>query len=348
MTEPDLRRYLDERTLVPYLDRHLASIGTVRAIRRITSGSSNEIFELTTDAAEPVILRTPPLRRLSASAHDVAREFRVLRALRDTPVPHPDALHLCTDESVIGRPFLLMSKVAGFHLKAPYPAHALAEGAMRAMMYDFIEVIAHLSRVDWRAAGLTGFGRPDGYLDRQVDRWLGQLAGYRSRELPGLDEVAAWLRAHQPASGPPGIIHGDYQFLNVLFADDPPPRVAAVLDWEQSTVGDPLVDLGWVLGLWTEPGEESPLNAFYGNASQHPGAPTRADLARRYAEVSGRDVGDRRYYEVLALFKLGCIAEGSYHRHITGRSDTALHADFAWIVPKLIATAHAITRGERD
>jgi aminoglycoside phosphotransferase (APT) family kinase protein len=345
MTE--LRAYLDEGVLVRYLQREVPSLGAVHEIARITSGSSNELFELSSDAG-PVILRRPPRQRLSASAHDVAREHRVLSALAGTPVPHPDPIHLCTDESVIGAPFLLMSKVEGFHLKAPYPPHALADGAMRAMMLDFIDVIAHLSRVDWAAAGLAGFGRPAGYLDRQVSRWLGQLGGYQTRDLPKLAEVAAWLRAHQPESGPPGIIHGDYQFLNVLFANDLSARVAGVLDWEQSTVGDPLADLGWVLGLWTEPGEESPLNAFYGDASQHPGAPTRAELAERYAAVSGRDAGHRRYYEALALFKLGCIAEGSYYRHITGASDTALHADFEWIVPKLIWTAYLITEGERD
>ena len=342
----ELSRYLDADTLVSYLAREAPAIGVVEDIRRITSGSSNEIFELSTDRG-PVILRRPPRQRLSASAHDVKREFRVLTALRGSAVPHPEAIHLCEDEQVLGVPFLLMAKVDGFHLKAPYPEHATAPGAMRAMMFDFIEVIAHLSRVDWEAAGLTGFGRPEGYLDRQVDRWLGQYAGYRTRELPKLDEVAAWLRANQPASGQPGIIHGDYQFLNVLF-DNALPRVAGVLDWEQSTVGDPLVDLGWVLGLWTEAGEESPLNAFYGNASQHPGVPTRAELAERYAAVSGRPVEDRRYYEVLALFKLSCIAEGSYYRHVTGQSDTELHADFEWIIPKLVHTAFAITAGERD
>lgn len=339
--------YLDETALLPYLSRAVPSVGAVRDIERITSGSSNELFELTTDTG-PVILRRPPRQRLSASAHDVAREFRVLSALAGTQVPHPEPIYLCTDDAVIGTPFLLMSKVEGFHLKPPYPAHAVRPGAMRALMSDFIEVIAHLSRVDWEAAGLTGFGRPVGYLDRQVDRWLGQLAQYQTRELAKLAEVASWLRASQPESGPPGIIHGDYQFLNVLFAGDLPPRVAGVLDWEQSTIGDPLVDLGWVLGLWSQAGEDSPLNAFYGNASQHPDAPTRAELADRYAEVSGRPVRDRRYYEVLALFKLGCIAEGSYYRHLKGVSDTALHADFEWIVPRLIATAYLIIQGGRD
>jgi aminoglycoside phosphotransferase (APT) family kinase protein len=339
--------YLDKAALLPYLASEVPAIGAVRGITRITSGSSNELFELSTDTG-PVILRRPPRQRLSASAHDVAREYRVLSALAGSPVPHPAPIHLCADEAVVGTPFLLMSKVDGFHLKAPYPGHALRPGAVRAMMFDFIEVIAHLSRVDWQAAGLAGFGRPAGYLDRQVDRWLGQLAHYQTRDLPKLAEVADWLRAHQPVSGPPGILHGDYQFLNVLFANDRPGRVAGVLDWEQSTIGDPLVDLGWVLGLWTQAGEESPLNAFYGNASQEPGAPTRAELAERYAAVSGRPVADRLYYEVLALFKLGCIAEGSYYRHVKGVSDTALHADFEWIVPKLIATAYAITEGERD
>ena len=345
MTE--LAAYFNEAVLLRYLDREVPGLGTVRRVERITSGSSNEIFELSTDDRQ-VILRRPPRQKLSASAHDVGREFRVLSALAGTAVPHPEAIHLCTDESVLGTPFLLMSKVDGFHLKAPYPAHALQPGAMRAMMFDFIEVIAHLSRVDWAAAGLSGFGRPAGYLDRQVDRWLGQLARYQTRDLPQLAEVAAWLRAHQPRSGAPGIIHGDYQFLNVLFANDLPPRVAGVLDWEQSTIGDPLVDLGWVLGLWTQAGEESPLNAFYGNASQLPEAPTRAELAERYAAVSGRPADDRLYYEVLALFKLGCIAEGSYYRHVKGVSDTPLHADFQWIVPRLIATAFSITTGERD
>jgi aminoglycoside phosphotransferase (APT) family kinase protein len=342
----ELGRYLDAGALRTYLAREVPAIGAVRDIRRITSGSSNEIFELSTDSG-PVILRRPPRQRLSASAHDVRREFRVLTALRGSDVPHPRAIHLCPDERVLGVPFLLMAKVDGFHLKAPYPAHATAPGAMRAMMVDFIETVARLSTVDWEAAGLAGFGRPRGYLDRQVDRWLGQLAGYRTRELPGLDEVAEWLRANQPASGPPGIIHGDYQFLNVLF-DNKLPRVAGVLDWELSTVGDPLVDLGWVLGLWSEAGEESPLNAFYGTASQYPGAPTRAELAERYESVSGRSVEHRRYYEVLALFKLGCSTEGSYHRYVTGQSDTALHADFEFIVPKLVQTAFAITVGERD
>jgi aminoglycoside phosphotransferase (APT) family kinase protein len=333
--------------LLRYLDAEVPRIGTVRHIERITSGSSNEIFELSTDTG-PVILRCPPRQRLSASAHDVAREYRVLNALTGTLVPHPEAVHLCTDHSIIGTPFLLMSKVEGFHLKAPYPRPARRDGAMRAMMFDFIEAIARLSRIDWEAAGLTGFGRPAGYLDRQVGRWLGQLARYQTRDLPKLADVANWLRAHQPESGAPGIIHGDYQFLNVLFAKDGPPRVAGVLDWEQSTIGDPLVDLGWVLGLWTQAGEESPLNAFYGNASQHPDAPTRAELAERYTAVSGRPAAGRRYYEALALFKLACVAEGSYYRHITGASDTPLHADFEWIVPRLVQTAYSIIEGERD
>ena len=284
MTE--LGAYLDEAVLLPYLKREVPSIGAVHDIARITSGSSNELFELSADAG-PVILRRPPRQRLSASAHDVAREFRVLSALDGTLVPHPDPIHLCPDDSVLGMPFLLMSKVEGFHLKAPYPAtRPRQNGAMRAMMLDFIEVIARLSRVDWAGRG-TDRVRPSRGLSRPPGRSLARA----TRRLPDAEscpssaEVASWLRAHQPESGPPGIIHGDYQFLNVLFANDLPPRVAGVLDWEQSTIGDPLVDLGWVLGLWTAAGEESPLNAFYGNAEP---ASRRADPGRARRSATRR------------------------------------------------------------
>lgn len=340
---------VDVDRLSDYLAAHASELGSIGDVRRITSGSSNEIFEVDTAEAGQVILRRPPRVRLSPTAHDVAREHRVLTALEGTSVPHPVPLHLCIDEGVIGAPFFLMTRVDGFHLRAPYPEFVECDqSALAALAESFVDALADLAQVDWIAVGLDGFGRPNGYLERQVDRWLGQLERYRSRDIAEIDAVADWLRANMPAMGTPGIIHGDYQFLNVLFAPDSPARVAAVLDWEQSTIGDPLVDLGWTLGLWTEPGEDSPLNAFYGSATQEPSMPRRRALAERYATRSGRSVDDLRYYEALGLFKLACITEGSYHRYATGASDSPLHADFEWIVPRLVSTAAAITRGERD
>jgi len=341
---------VDELRLREYLRGAAPELGEVQGVRRITSGSSNEIFELRTSAHSSLILRRPPRVRLSSTAHDMAREFRVLTALDGSAVPHPAAVHLCTDAEVLGAPFFVMTTVHGFHLKAPYPRLVTddAPGALRGLALSFIDALAELANVDWQAAGLDGFGRPNGYLDRQVDRWLGQLERYRSRPLPDIDWVATWLTANRPEPSATGIIHGDYQFLNVLFAEDRPYRVAGIVDWEQSTIGDPLVDLGWTLGLWSQAGEDSPLNAFYGSATQAPGMPTRAELAACYAERTGRKVDALPYYEALGLFKLACITEGSYFRHVNGQSDTELHADFEWIVPKLAATAVAIAKGERD
>ena len=350
----DLPSLTDELVDGGRLRDHLAEqapgLGAVGAIRRITSGSSNEVFEVETAAAGVVILRRPPRVKLSPSAHDVVREHRVLTALEGSRVPHPSPLHLCTDETVIGAPFYLMTRVDGFHLKEPYPAfvHADPPTVLPALARSFVDALAELVNVDWRAAALEGFGRPDGSLERQVDRWYGQLATYRTREITDIDWVAEWLRDNRPVAQPAALIHGDYQFLNVLFGPDHPPRVAGVLDWEQSTLGDPLVDLGWMLGLWTERDEDSPLNAFYGNATQEPAMPRRRALAARYAERTGRDVSALPWYEALGLFKLACITEGSYARYVKGTSDSTLHADFEWIVPKLVATAAAIARGERD
>jgi len=341
---------VDAGRLQAHLRDAAPQLGAIGVVRRITSGSSNEVFEVDCAGAGTVILRRPPRVKLSPSAHDVVREHRVLTALAGSAVPHPSPIHLCTDESVIGAPFYLMERIDGFHLKAPYPELVERDRArvLPALANAFVDALADLALVDWQRAGLEGFGRPAGYLERQVDRWFGQLEHYRTRVIPEIDWTAEWLRENRPAAQPPAIIHGDYQFLNVLFALDSPPRVAAVLDWEQSTLGDPLVDLGWMLGLWAEGGEDSPLNDFYGNATQEPEMPTRRELAVRYADRTGRDVSAIAWYEVLGLFKLACITEGSYARHVRGTSDSPLHADFGWIVPKLVATAAAIARGERD
>lgn len=349
MTASLVDELVDRNRLVDHLQDAAPQLGTVGALRRITSGSSNEVFELDTSDGGTVILRRPPRVKLAPTAHDVVREHRVLTALEGSAVPHPSPIHLCTDESVIGAPFYLMARVDGFHLKAPYPDLVVRDRGVLPRLADaFVDALADLAGVDWKAAGLDGFGRPEGYLERQVDRWFGQLEHYRTRVIPEIDWTADWLRANRPDGQAPAVIHGDYQFLNVLFAPDAPPRVAGVLDWEQSTLGDPLVDLGWMLGLWTEDGEESPLNAFYGNATQEPEMPRRRQLAQRYADRTGRDISAIGWYEVLGLFKLACITEGSYARYVNGTSDSPLHADFEWIVPRLVATAAAIARGERD
>jgi len=286
--------------------------------------ASNEIL-LMTRGDERWIVRKAPGAKLSATAHNMAREFRVLRALEGSDVPHPVPVALCEDDDVLGAPFMVLGVVDGFTPELPLPP-TFDGPARRAMAFDLIDTLAAVERFDWRAAGLEGFGKPDGFLERQVDRWLGQLATYPTREIPLLDGVASWLRDRCPSMGRPALLHGDYQWRNVMVGHQLPARIVAVIDWELATIGDPLVDLGWLLVRWFEPGE---------HAHEHPpgtveltaldGMPTRVELADRYATQTGRDVGDVDFYRVLALFKLAAIVEA--RTALDGPSNAAMVDD---------------------
>lgn len=324
--------------LASWLAPRLDLDGPVRA-RRVSTGHSNEMFRVTS-GQRTWLLRRPPRVDNAPGAHNMAREYRLLSALHGSGIPHPEALALCESPDVIGTPFLLLEYVEGFapRLPLPRPFHNDPQ-AQREMCFDMVAALARLAAFDWQGAGLDGFGRPVGFLERQVDRWLGQLAKYRTRELPWVDELADWLQQRVPVSAPTGLIHGDYTWSNVMFAPDRPGRVAAIVDWEQATIGCPLLDIGYLLGLWYEPGEEAtgrdPATLF----CQLPGNPTRNELLEHYATHSGLAVDDIGFYQVLALFKLSCIIEGSYARHISGRSDDPVHASFKQRVPALLLRA---------
>jgi len=340
---------LDQDTraaLALYLRKALDPELELESVRRLSGGASNEMYLLELTDRAPLVVRRPPSAKSAPTAHNVVREHTILSALEHTDVPHPRSLHLCTDEAVIGAPFLVMEHIDGYVLERPLIGENANPSRLRERAFQFIDGLAQIARADWRAAGLESFGKPAGFLDRQVARWLGQLGQYQSRPLPQLELVCGWLRGNQPKMGAPGILHGDYQFLNVIYHRDGG-RIAAIVDWEQSTIGDPLLDLGWVLGMWAEPGERSPVDLGTWT-TQLPGMPRRGELAERYAQASGRSLVNLRYYEVLALFKLACILEGLYARHLRATSDFAIHADFEWMVPRLLETAADIARGERD
>ncbi|QFU89551.1 phosphotransferase family protein [Amycolatopsis sp. YIM 10] len=342
------RDELPVAALEEYLAKVLGRPFRVDAATRLTAGASNTMYVLRDTGGEEIILRAPPRVKTSKSAHDVGREYRVLRALEGTGVPHPAANDLCTDTGLLGVPFMVLQRVRGFHLELPLdPPYPLDPAALRTLVMSYVDTLAAIGEVDWRSAGLEGFGRPDGFLSRQVDRWLSQLEGYRNRPLPHLERVTSWLRANQPPDQAPGLLHGDYQFLNVLFAPEPGGGVAAVVDWEQATIGDPLVDLGWVLGLWAEAGERSAVSGDAPWITQEPGMPSRVEILDRYACTSSRDLDAVGYYQVLALFKLACILEGSYAKALRSESDIARHLEFGEMVPRLLADAAAIVRGER-
>jgi aminoglycoside phosphotransferase (APT) family kinase protein len=307
------------------------------------TGVGNALFKLRWGTTE-MVLRRPPLAKLTASAGDTARERRLLAALAGTDVRHPSLIAGCDDLSVIGAPFLLMTMVDGFTPIAPLPAPFDTDAAARhGLGTEIVDALAELALVDWRGVGLAGFGKPDGFLARQVDRWSWQLETYRTRELPGVDEVAAWLRAHLPEPGPIGIMHGDYSMFNVMFAHGAPARLAAIVDWDTATIGETLMDVGHLLARWDEPGEE-PSGLGSADNPDRTGFPTRTELAARYAERTGHDLGALRYYEVVSLFKLGCIMEGHHAKDAESPAPTGRFADTA---ATLFADAARIARGER-
>jgi aminoglycoside phosphotransferase (APT) family kinase protein len=223
---------------------------------------------------------------------------------------------VCEDPSVLGRTFYLMGWVDGWSpmntdgWPAPFDTDL---DARKGLAYQLVEGIALLGNVDWRAKGLQDLGRPDGFHERQVDRWTAFLDRIKGRELPGFDEASAWLRAHKPIDFVPGLMHGDYQFANVMFKDGAPARLAALIDWEMGTVGDPKLDLGWVVQSW--PADTSaPGDSGSGSYADMTGMPSRDQVVQHYADVSGRQVDDLDYYIILAKWKLAVVLEQGYQR----------------------------------
>jgi aminoglycoside phosphotransferase (APT) family kinase protein len=283
-------------------------------LRYVSGGSQNEIYEVRRGELHGA-LRLPPSTAPESRDDGILREWRLIAALDGTEVPHTAAIGVCEDKSVLGRPFYIMGFVDGWSpmntdgWPAPFDQDL---DARKGLAYQLIEGIALLGNVDWKARGLEGLGRPDGFHDRQVDRWTAFLNRIKGRDLPGFDVAAAWLGAHRPIDFVPGVMHGDYQFANVMFQHGAPARLAAIVDWEMGTVGDPKLDLGWVVHSW--PADTSvPSDSAFAYADLY-GMPPRDQLVERYAEVSGRQVDDLDYYMILAKWKLGVVLEQGYQR----------------------------------
>lgn len=337
---------LDLDALDAWIGDRLPGAGHTWEARRIGEGAgiANALY-LLSRVDHRFVLRRPPAVKNDPSASDTLREWRILTALEGTPVPHPAPRLLCEDPSVIGAPFMIMDHIDGFTPGFDMPPELAADAGFKAQLADaYVDGIAALSQVDWQGRGLAGLGRPDGFLERQVPRWLAQLERYRTRQLAGLDELAAWLEANRPTMSAPAIIHGDYSPYNVMVGRDRPARLVAIVDWDTGTIGDPLLDIGHLLGRWTDRGEESIL----GFDSAGPGGwPARRELASRYADATGRDLSAIGYYAALALFKLAVILEGSYARAAaagTAEADNTM----ATLVPRLIAGALDFAHGRRS
>jgi aminoglycoside phosphotransferase (APT) family kinase protein len=281
----------------------------------ISGGSQNEIYEIRRGDLHCAI-RIPPPSAPAPRDDGIVREWRIIEALDGTDVPHTAAIAVCTDPSVLGRTFYLMGFVDGWSpmgLTNGWPAPFATDlDARRGLAFQLVEGIALLSKVDWQAKGLHDLGRPDGFHERQVDRWTAFLERIKGRELPGFDEAAAWLRAHRPIDFVPGLMHGDYQFANVMYCDGAPARLAAIVDWEMGTVGDPKLDLGWVVQSW--PDDTNAVDATKSSYVDMYGMPSRAEVLEHYAKVSGRQVDDMDYYVILAKWKLAVVLEQGFQR----------------------------------
>lgn len=286
----------------------------------ITGGKSNLTYAVS-DGSREVIVRRPPLGHVLATAHDMSREHRVITALADTPVPVPATHGLCEDDSVIGAPFYVMERATGTALAQASQLVELGEVRTRTITERMISVLADLHAVDPDTVGLGDFGRPDGYLERQVRRWKKQLDSSRSRELPGMEELIARLDSSIPTGGEGTIVHGDYRLDNVLVDIDGDDRITAVLDWEMSTLGDPLTDVA-VLLAYQQLGEQAPAasRGLVTDAAKAPGHLSREESLTLYAERSGRDVSDIDFHLALAFFKLAVILEGIHFRHSQGQT----------------------------
>ena len=278
--------------------------------RLIAGGRSNLTYEVS-DGTRSWVVRRPPLGHVLATAHDMAREYRVITALRDTSVPVPRSYALCADPDVLGAPFYVMSAVNGVAYRTAEQLAPVGPDRARAIAERMVSTLALLHAVDYTEVGLADFGRPEGFLARQVRRWKKQLDASRSRPLPGIDELHDLLAASTPDGTSPTIVHGDYRLDNVLVGPDD--KIAAVLDWEMATLGDPLTDVGLLIVYQRmDRLAEGPM------ASDAPGYPPEGEILRLYAASSGRDLSNLGFYIALASFKSAVILEGIHYRYVHG------------------------------
>ena len=307
---------LDLGDLRAYLEQEAPGMVDGELSAEVVAGGRSNLTYTVTDGTSAWVVRRPPLGHVLATAHDMAREHRVITALGPTAVPVPRTYLLCEDPDVLGAPFYVMELVDGTPYRRAAELERLGADRTRRICTQMMDTLATLHGIDPAEVGLTDFGRPDGFLQRQVRRWKKQLDASRSRDLPGMDDLHARLDASVPEQSAPAIVHGDYRLDNLLVDEDD--RLTAVLDWEMATLGDPLTDLGLLLayrGIATGPGSEA-----VADAPRAPGFPDAQEMLDQYAKGSDRDLSAMSFYLALAYFKLGVILEGIHYRYTQGQT----------------------------
>ncbi len=335
MTEPDFNR----DRFADWLSGTVGLRGDF-SIEPIRGGGSCEMFALAVEG-QRFVIRRAPLAAVADTAHNVVREFQVIEALSGGDVRVPELLACCEDNSVLGAPFYVMRFIDGEVIRRKLPQRYLDDpGTQGCIGEELIDALVELHAFDWRGSALERMAKPERFLERQVNRWMSQLDKYRSRELAGVDTVARWLEDNRPAAGELCVMHGDYKIDNAMFSPDTPPRILSLVDFEMTTVGDPLIDLAWAMIFWPEagnliaiaaPGEPGGMDADH---CQAPGV-----LIERYAERTGRSVDGLQWYQAFAAWKLGIVLEGSYAKFLSGESKNPNHEFFGFVVDQLMERA---------
>ena len=309
---------IDSANVSAWFEQNVPGATPPFAFELIAGGRSNLTFKVTDGAGNAYALRRPPVSHVLPTAHDMGREYRIISALQDTPVPVAPSLGFTDDPSVNGAPFYVMGYVEGHVLRdAPTAEKAVDEAARRRAGEHLADVLADIHAVDVDAVGLGELGRKEGYIERQLKRWYGQFqqsAELQDRTVSLVDEMHEFLSARIPEQGPAAIVHGDYRLDNTMLDDDG--NVVAVLDWEICTLGDPLADVGLLMVYWAEPGD--PHTALGAAPTMVAGFPSREEMKARYAERSGRDISHLDFYISFGYWKLACILEGVYSRYAAG------------------------------
>ncbi len=307
---------VDLVALTTFLDAELPDLrqGDLRA--RLLAGGRSNLTLSVTDGTTEWVLRRPPLGHVLETAHDMSREYRVMKALGHTRVPVPHMVAFCQDAGVLGAPFYLMEKISGIAYRDAHDFASLDPAGRQALGTAFLDTLADLATVDYTEIGLGDFGRPDGFAERQVRRWGKQLASSSSRELVGIADLQKRLADRVPPAQRAAIVHGDFRLDNALVSPDDPSEVRAIIDWEMSTLGDPLTDLGMLYLFWE--GWQGLDNPIAATPADFPGFPAWSVLSERYAERTGLDLAHFDWYAGFAFFKLAVICEGIHYRYVQG------------------------------
>ncbi len=317
-------------------------------VTRHAGGHSCETWSISCNG-ERWILRRPPRANVQKGASNMAREYRVISALWDTAVPVARPIALCEDPDVIGAPFFLMDEIDGVVLRYEFPEDFEdTPERRRALGERLVDTLVDIHAVDWTAVGLEKHGKPDTFISRNLKLMKDQWDNVRQRPIDDIDKVGAYLESHLPNGCAPTIVHGDYKLDNVMWRRDELATIAAVFDWEISTIADPLIDLGWLRGFWTDQGKPRGAVTMGPSLQEAGGFISRDEIVERYASRTGRDVSDLPWYEAFSMWKIAIIMEASYQRYLMGASDDQLFATLDIVVPALAnAAVEALTEAGR-